>query len=63
MRQRRGSISNIVRAASIRPPVMQALSDLHQAFRGPELRPGGTPPGNDRGLDLGLASAHLLAFR
>lgn len=34
MRQRHGAISNIARAASINPPVMQALADLRRALRG-----------------------------
>lgn len=40
LRQRRGALSNIARAASINPPVMQALADLHQALRGPHCALG-----------------------
>ena len=40
MRQRRNFISNIARAASIHPPVMQALDQLNQALRGPDCALG-----------------------
>jgi len=40
MQKRRGYVSNIARAASIHPPVMQALDQLNQALRGPDCALG-----------------------
>jgi hypothetical protein len=39
-RQQHGAVSNISRAASINPPVMQALGDLRAALRRPDCALG-----------------------
>lgn len=38
--QLNGSVSNITRAASVKPRVMQALADLLRALRGPDCTLG-----------------------
>ncbi len=40
MRERRGRVLNIAQAASINPPVMQALDQLNHALRGPDCALG-----------------------
>ena len=40
MRERTGAVSNITRAASIKPGVMRALVDLLHALRGPDCALG-----------------------
>ncbi len=40
VREQNGAISNITRAASIHPRVMQALAELLQALRGPHCALG-----------------------
>jgi len=40
VRRQNGSVSNITRAASINPRVMQALADLLYALRGPHCALG-----------------------
>jgi hypothetical protein len=40
IRQRHGTVSNISQAASINPPVLQALVDLREALRRPDCALG-----------------------
>lgn len=40
VREQTGSVSNITQAASINPPVMQALANLLHALRGPHCALG-----------------------